>query len=160
HAWVARFSLIIPRNADSETAWLTIEAMPLINPETGLGRATFDATVFVGSELYRTFQVTLQVAPADVPLPKQMPTPSIVKDETSYVPTAHLGLHPTQEWTTPPGVLTVMVGDDGRAAVFGDAPGFGTIPGRYVPWTATSATLAARITNVRSSVEKFRSKSQ
>ena len=70
-----------------------------------------------------------------------------IEADSSDAPLAHMGLRTTHEWTTPPGVLSVVVAGS-NATVIGDA-GPEQVAGDIVQWTAVPQLIAGTIKNTR-----------
>jgi hypothetical protein len=139
--WTARFALLIPRSGDSATAQL------MVTPRRA-GEARLDVLINVRGEIYREFKVRLQVAVAIAP-----PAAARIVDDVVHTPVAHLGLQPPYEWTTPPGTLTLGVGE--RNVFVKGAAGPIDVDDQ-IPWDVVPARVSGRIENVRAAAERFR----
>ena len=160
---VARFELLIPRDADSDTV-----AMALTPREAD---AHLHVLIFVQSQLYRSFDIVLAPTGADAAIgsTEQLAFPTgtmLTGPAHGYLPLSHqrvlafgaqMNLRPPFEWTTPPGELTVWLDSD-SAKVFGIlSTAVGSRPvTRSVPIPNSTAILAGLINNVRLSAEAFR----
>jgi peptidoglycan L-alanyl-D-glutamate endopeptidase CwlK len=145
--WTAKFSLLVPYVGDSDIPRFKIT--PRSAQETQL-----NVTVFVGQQSYRQLMVRLEVAIGT----KDVSEPISTKMDWSSAPLAHMGLRTTHEWTTPPGVLSVVVAGS-VATVIGNI-GRQQIPGDVVPWIAVPQVIAGTIKNVRDSAERLRAHSE
>jgi hypothetical protein len=146
NTWIARFSLTIPTRGDSEVRSMMIA--PRADADGGV-----PVTIFVGTDVYRTLEVTLPVHSAG-----DLDALSLVTGDVKYVEEAHLNLATTHEWTTPPGVLTLKVTGNGQAFALGDVPSQGdNIPvDQGFPWIGALTKVGGLIRNVRTSAERLR----
>ena len=145
--WSARFKLLIPEEGDSSEPQLKIrplQAAPtidvVVNARKEEGFPKFN-------EFYRQFKVALEAAdsPED-----WIVEPVQVADELMPTTTAHVGLRPTHEWTTPNGTLRVIVLGS-QAVVQGNA-GLEQIDA-LEPWVGVHALVSGKIKNVRDAAE-------
>jgi hypothetical protein len=137
--WRGRFKLLIPEEGDSATPQLRIkplQAAPEIEvcitarKEEGFPRF---------NELYRQFKIELAAADSPGAAPVQ---PIHIADEVMPTATAHVGLRATHEWTTPNGILSVMVFGP-QAAVQGTA-GVEQVDS-LEPWVGVPAQVSGKI---------------
>lgn len=139
--WTARFELLIPRSGDSTTPQLMATPRRASEPR-------LDVLINVRGEIYREFKVRLHVGEAVAP-----PAAARIVDDMVHTPVAHLGLQPPYEWTTPPGTLTLGVGE--RKVFVKGAAGPIDVDDQ-VPWDVVPALVSGRIDNVRAAAEQFR----
>jgi hypothetical protein len=148
--WSGRFKILIPEEGDSATPQLRIKplrAAPAIEvvitarKEEGFPRF---------NEVYRQFKIELAAADRPDTAPVQ---PIRIADELMPTPTAHVGLRTTHEWTTPNGILSVIVFGP-QAAVQGIA-GAEQVDS-LEPWVGAPAQVSGRIENVRDAAEEMR----
>jgi hypothetical protein len=148
--WSGRFKILIPEDGDSLTAQLEIKPLQA-NP-------TIDVVITARNEdehprfneIYRQFKIL--IAATDNPGPAYA-EPTLITDETMPTPTAHVGLRTTHEWTTPNGILNLIVFGS-QVAVRGSA-GVQQVDS-LEPWVGVPAQVSGRITNVRDAAEKMR----
>ena len=147
----ATFDLLIPARGPSDVIQLAL--MPLY-----AGEILLHALIYVGSELYREFDVRLNSVASDARTRTGAPAGSfrplsIAANEYAHAPLAETGLAFHHDWASPPGALTI--------AVFGqNAYVSGTVGDKVIgtlhPWTVTLATVAASIEAARRATERFR----
>jgi hypothetical protein len=148
--WSGRFKLLIPEDGDSATPQLRIrplEAAPVldvvITARKEQGYATYN-------EVYRQLRIELAASERPAAAPAE---PLRIADDLMPTATAHVGLRTTHEWTTPRGILSVIV-FGAQAAVQGVA-GAEQVDS-LESWTGVPALVSGKIKNVRDAAEELR----
>lgn len=141
--WTGRFEILIPEDGDSATPQLKVTALR--------GNPSIDVVVSTQrGELYRQFKIKLAVAEEPG---TAVAEPVDVADELMPTATAHVGLRTTHEWTTPDGVLNVVVFGS-QASVQGRAGA--ELVNSIEPWLGVPAVVSGKIGNVREAAEETR----
>jgi hypothetical protein len=147
--WSGRFKIQIPKKGDSATPQLKIKPLqgdPKI--DVVITARKKEAFPFF-NEVYRQFKIVLAVADSPGMAPA---APVRIADEQMPTATAHIGLSTTHEWTTPNGLLSVIVFGS-QAAVQGVA-GLEQVDS-LEPWVGVPAQ-SGKIKNVRDAAEEMR----
>jgi hypothetical protein len=148
--WSGRFKILIPEDGDSATPQLRIKPLQPAPAIEVVITARKEAGFPTFNEVYRQFKIELVAADSPDTAPVQ---PIRIADELMPTPTAHVGLRTTHEWTTPNGILSVIVFGQ-QAAVQG------TAGAEHVdslePWVGAPAQVSGKIENVRDAAEEMR----
>lgn len=148
-AWMARFSLLIPKEGESAVPQL------LISPRSARNTC-LNVVIYAKREIYRQFTVQLAVEESASPEEATFVEAISVGNELLHAPAAHLGLRTTHEWTTPPGELSIAVIGQALAYVRGDAGP--TFVNQMTKWSGVQAKVAGPIENVHAAAERFRAR--
>ena len=152
--WSGRFKLLIPEDGDSATPQLRIKPLQpapvldvVITARKEQGYPTFN-------EVYRQLKIEFAAQRPEAAVPARPVTPLRIADELMPTATAHVGLRTTHEWTTPAGILNIVVfgaqaGVNGRAGA--------EQVDSLEPWVGVPAQVSGRIKNVRDAAEEMRS---
>lgn len=140
--WTGRFDLLIPKDGDSAVLQLRIKPLKRT--------PRLQVVITVRGDLYRQFQIVLRAL--DVSASKSLAAARIV-NELQPTPTAHMGILPTHEWTTPAGVLALSI-----------MPPFVSVDGAVgsedvhstEQWIGSKALVTGPIQNVREAAEELR----
>lgn len=157
--WSAEFSLHIPKSGDSRIVWMSI--VPLTSES-----AELQVCIFAEQRIYRQFTVELNVQggekkPLDTAPNNPANSAAKIKDEVTFSRADELRFQPTQEWTTPPGDLTITVlKDDTGAMIAGDlviesGEVIWDITPRYTGWYAKTANVNPLIKQLRAAAKQF-----
>jgi hypothetical protein len=135
--WMARFSLLIPKEEESAVPQLLITPRSARN--TGL-----NVVIYAKKEIYRQFTVQLAMEELTSPEEATLVEAITIGNELLHAPAAHLGLRTTHEWTTPPGELSIAVVGQALAYVRGDAGP--TFLNQMTKWSGVQAKVAGPVT--------------
>ncbi|MCK7554903.1 hypothetical protein MKQ70_07750 [Chitinophaga sedimenti] len=145
-----KFGLLIPREGDSEKVRLSLKPQQK-------GRILLNVLVYTCAtagrelrELYRQFEIQLQVGDAV----HAHDAANLVQNQVVHAPASQQHIRTMHEWTTPPGELNITVVSPTQAMISGDA-GNDTVE-ELVSWHGASPTIAGPLANMITSAEKFR----
>jgi hypothetical protein len=140
--WSGRFELVIPEAGDSAVPQLLIKPLragPSIN-----------VVITTRNEVYRQFELELVVSHSPS---AALVEPTAIAAEVMPTPTAHSTLRATHEWTTPNGVLNIVVGQP-MATVVGNSGELQIVSDE--PWVGAPALVSGKIESVRGAAELMR----
>jgi hypothetical protein len=140
--WSGRFKILIPEEGESATPQLRIKPLQ--------AAPTIDVVITAFNDVYRQFKIELAAADTPGATPAQ---PIRIADELMPTATAHVGLRTTHEWTTPNGILSIIVFGP-QAAVQGQA-GVEQVDSLEA-WLGVQALVSGKIKNVRDAAEEMR----
>ena len=132
---LATFSLLVPETGESETVQFRL------TPQSA--KAKLQILIFIGGKLYRELEVSLESEAY------------IVKDDP-LTRAAETDLQTGNEWTTPPGVLTMRVWKTAKAVISGFS-GVQCFPeGQEISIGTAKSELSKVVDSLRAAAENFR----
>ncbi|MGJ4890276.1 hypothetical protein ACQR1Y_18905 [Bradyrhizobium sp. HKCCYLRH3099] len=150
--WSCRFRLLIPETGDSHSVQLKVtptETSPAIDVIVYALNQRGSSEL---AELYRQFKIVLNTRQT---IGATAVEPARIVDEQMPTATAHVGIRPAHEWTTPVEVLDIVV-IGSQAAVIGVAGN------KHInsiePWWGVPAQVGGSIDNIRKAAEVLRAR--
>ena len=144
----AAFDLLIPPSADSRT--VRVRVRPLA------ADAALTVLIYAREKLYREIRIRFLVG--DKAQGASTPAASAIAKDVSLATLAQVNVGTMHEWTTPPGVITLVVVAPGTAMAFGNAGATIFPPGEKVFMVTDKAALTNPLEALRKATENFRAK--